>query len=288
MSKTPNFLYIGTSKAGSTWIFKVLSWHPEIYMYPGKNLGYFSTRYDKGWDWYLKNFDPEPQHKLVGEVSHSYLVSEEAAARVHKHLPDAKLMVCLREPVQRTFSDYLDAIKNGKLEGTFEEELERTPGLIHRSRYGTHLERYLQRFDRSQLHIATFDELVSAPDQFAARMFEFLGVERLQVPSNLHEKVLPAGKPRSRALANGAKKLSRLARRTGLTSLRGKVKTSRTVRNALYQPFTETSRPSMSPDTQARLRALMSEEMRRLDAIAGTDFSRLWKYSGEEGDGHAE
>src|SRR5437763_13600017 len=101
MSKTPNFLYIGTSKAGSTWIFKVLSWHPEIYMYPGKNLGYFSTRYDKGWDWYLKNFDPEPQHKLVGEVSHSYLVSEEAAARVHKHLPDAKLMVCLREPVQR-------------------------------------------------------------------------------------------------------------------------------------------------------------------------------------------
>ena len=159
MSGVPNFLYIGTSKAGSTWIFKALSWHPDIYMYGGKNLGFFSTRFDNGWEWYISNFDPELKHRIVGDVSHSYLVAEHAAERIQQYLPKAKMMVCLREPADRTFSDYLDGIKNGKVEGTFEEALERNPALVLRSRYAVHLARYLQRFDRDQIHIASFDQL---------------------------------------------------------------------------------------------------------------------------------
>lgn len=278
MSSVPNFLYIGSSKSGSTWIFKVLSWHPQIYMYPGKNLGFFSSRYENGWDWYIGNFDPEPNQRVVGDVSHSYLVSEDAAARIHDHLPDVKMMACLRDPVQRTFSDYLDGVKNGKWTGTFEEELERTPALIMRSCYGTHLSRYLDRFDRKQIHIASFDELGSDPSGFAARMFEFLGVDPLPLPPNLQAKVLPAGMPRSRALASFAKALSAWARRAGLKRLLGKVKTSRTVRNMLYRPFDDDERPTMASETEARLRERMTGEVQLLDRIAETDFCRLWGY----------
>ena len=279
MSRVPNFLYIGTSKAGSTWIFKVLSWHPEIYMYAGKNLGFFSTRFDKGWDWYVSNFHPEPQHRIVGEVSHSYLVFDAAAERIHGRLPDVKMMVCLRDPVDRTFSDYLDGIKNGKLKGSFEEELERTPALIRRSRYATHVARYLERFDRRQIHIASFDQLVSDPAAFASDLFDFLGVERLELPSNLRSKVLPAGVQRSRTMASTAKKLARLAGQLGLKGLRGRVKTSRAVRNMLYRPYEDEERPSMLPATEARLRELMAGEVGRLDELAGTNFTGLWNYS---------
>jgi hypothetical protein len=278
MSSVPNFLYIGSSKSGSTWIFKVLSWHPQIYMYPGKNLGFFSSRYDNGWDWYTENFHPEPHHKIVGDVSHSYLVSEDAAARIHDHLPGVKMMVCLRDPVQRTFSDYLDGIKNGRWTGTFEEELERTPALIKRSGYGTHLSRYLERFDRKQIHIANFDELGSDPAGFAARMFEFLEVDPLSLPPNLQGKVLPAGTPRSRALASLAKTLSAWARRAGLKALRGKVKTSRVVRNVLYRPYDDSTRPAMASETEARLREMMAGEVQLLDRIGGTDFCGSWGY----------
>lgn len=278
MSSVPNFLYLGTSKAGSTWIFKVLSWHPEIYVYEGKNLGFFSTRFDEGWDWYTSNFNPEPQHRVIGEVCHSYLVNNAAAGRIHEHLPNAKMMVCLRDPVDRTFSDYLDGIKNGKLQGSFEEELEKTPALINRSRYGTHLARYMERFDRKQIHIVSFDQLKSDPTSFAANLFQFLEVEPLTLPDKLGNKVLPAGTPRSRTMAHGAKRLSRWATKAGLAGLRGKLKTSRAVRNILYRPFTEETRPQMAPATEARLRALMAEEVRRVDAIAGTDFCRLWNY----------
>ena len=276
--KVPDFLYIGTSKAGSTWTFKTLSWHPQICVYSGKNLGFFSSRYEKGWGWYLNQFHCEPQHRVTGEVSHSYLVSADAPERIHKHLPNVKMLVCLRDPVERTFSDYLDGVKNQKFIGSFEEELERFPALITRSCYGTQLERYLQYFDRDQFLISSFDELKSAPKQYAARLFEFLGVEVLDIPANLGGKVLPAGIPRSRKLALAAKALSQLARRTGLNALRGKVKTSRAVRNLLYRPYNDHTRPTMRPDTRARLREMMTQEVQLLDAIAGTDFGNLWGY----------
>lgn len=274
----PDFLYIGTSKAGSTWLFKVLSWHPQIAMYPGKNLGFFSVNFDRGLDWYRSQFDPEPGRSVLGEVSHNYLISEEAPRRIREVLPDAKLIVCLREPVQRIFSDYLEGINDGKLAGTLDEELERTPGLINKSRYGTHLERYLKHFPREQIHIACFDDLGAAPDRFAARIFEFVGVDALSIPPELRGKVLPAGKPRVRVLAKLVRKFTRLAPRLGLGGVRGRMKTSEALRKALYRPYGSSQRPVIPPAIEARLRDLMTEEMQRLDAVAGTDFCSRWNY----------
>ena len=103
-------------------------------------------------------------------------------------------------------------------------------------------------------------------------------MQPLELPSKLRGKVLPAGTPRSRTFAMGAKRLSRWASRAGLASLRGKVKTSRTVRNLLYRPFEEQTRPRMSTSTEAQLRQVFAEDVRRLDEIAGTSFCDLWGY----------
>ncbi|MXP14669.1 hypothetical protein GRI44_07885 [Altererythrobacter confluentis] len=278
MSASPNFLYIGTSKAGSTWIFKVLSWHPQIHMYPGKDLGFFTSQFDRGWDWYSANFTPEPRQKIIGEVSHSYMISTQARDRIHATLPDAKLLVCLREPVERTFSQYLDGIKNGKFEGTFEDALEKVPSLIDRSRYGTHIAQYLELFPREQIHIASFDQLKTSPTQFAADMFAFLHVDPLEIPEKLGQKVLPAGTPRNRGITMAAKKMASAAEEIGLVRLKGRVKTSPFIRNLLYKPYTTGARPQMSAETKARLREMMRGEVRLLDKVAGTDFANLWSY----------
>ena len=278
----PNFHYIGTSKSGSTWIFKVLSWHPQIHMYGGKDLNFFTHEYGNGWDWYVSQFDPAPSQPVVGEVSHSYLASPEACERIHTHLPGAKLMVCLREPVDRTFSQYLDGLKNGKMHGTLEEELERTKSLTDRNRYGTHLEMYLERFPRDQIHIASFDELSADPDGFAAKMFAFLGVDPLPLPENLRKKVLPAGTPRVRSVAMAAKRVARLADAVGLPQLRGKLKKSRFVRNMLYRPFSEGEKPKITPQQHEKLHQMFTPEIQKLDRVAGTDFCTLWNYPKED------
>ena len=124
MSGLPNFLYIGTSKAGSTWLYDVLNHHPDVFMAPGKGLYFFSAHYERGLDWYGSHFAAAAGQRIRGEVSHGYLYDEKACERMAAMDPELKLMVCLREPVDRAFSEYLDGVKNGRVDGSFELQLE--------------------------------------------------------------------------------------------------------------------------------------------------------------------
>jgi len=64
--RLPNFLYIGTSKAGSTWIYDVLNRHPDIYMAPGKGLYFFSRHYERGLEWYASHFLGAASERIIG------------------------------------------------------------------------------------------------------------------------------------------------------------------------------------------------------------------------------
>ena len=278
MSRRPDFLYVGTSKAGSTWLYGALEQHPEIYMAPGKSLHYFSNRYDEGTDWYLRHFQAARQERVLGEVSHGYLYSEDAPGRIAELNPSMKILICVREPVARAFSDYLDGIKNGQIEGSFEEQLDRSPSFLERSRYSSYIERYLDVFGEENVHVAIFEELAANPDLFAGKIFRFLGVEEQTLTQAQRKKMMPAGKPRSQSAAQMAKQASQLAKRLGLRRLRGKVKTSRTVRNILYAPYTDENKPRMRPETQTRLRQSFQPEVAKLDSLLSTNLRQTWNY----------
>lgn len=278
MDRLPNFLYIGTSKAGSTWLYNVLDQHPDIFMAPGKAIYYFCNHYARGVDWYRQHFAGADQEKIVGEVSHSYLYSPAACQRIADLNPEMRLMACLREPVDRAFSDYLDGLKNGQFHGSFEEELERVPSLIDRGRYAKYLRPYVQQFGLDHLHIGVFDELGAYPDEFAGKLFRFLNIEERELPRSQRKKMMPAGKPRNKLLAQLAKKASHTARSLGLRKLRGKVKTSRLVRNILYRPYKAEEKPQMDPETRQKLKDLFHEEVMALDTLLKTDFQEKWGY----------
>ena len=100
----PSFLYIGTSKAGSTWLFNALSVHPEVYLASNKGLYYFDQHFDNGEEWYLDQFAAADSRPARGEISHSYLSSPEAPSRIAALNSQVRLLVCLREPVDRALS----------------------------------------------------------------------------------------------------------------------------------------------------------------------------------------
>lgn len=279
MSALPNFLYIGTSKAGSTWIFKTLNEHPRIYTAPGKGTYFFCGHFDRGWDWYGAQFEPTAQHRMIGEISHTYMASDAACQRIATHLPNVKLIACVREPVERAFSDYLDGIKNGSLMGSFEEELERVPELIEIGRYGTQIQRYLEHFPRQQMHVALFDELASQPAEFTRKLHAFLDVEPWPIaPALQKNKLMPAGVPRSKRLARAAKLISRFAKRAGVKKAVGRAKTSTWLRNLLYRPYTAETRPTMRPETRQRLREIYAPEVSQMDRLLGTSYGQIWNY----------
>jgi hypothetical protein len=274
----PNFAYIGTSKAGSTWLFNALALHPEVYLASSKGLYYFDSHFDKGEQWYLEHFAAAGDKPAVGEISHSYLSSPEAAPRIAALNPRMRLLVCLREPVDRAFSDYLDLTKNQQFDGSFAEALERFPRLLDRGRYATHLQRYLDLFPREQIHVSLFDDLKEDAQRYADDVFDFLGIRRLELSPADKKSRQPAGMPRNAALASGAKSLSRLVKRAGLSRLRSRVKRSSVVRQALYRPYRD-DRPTIDPALAAELRLGFADEMRRLDALLDTQISQRWGYA---------
>ena len=277
-SPIPNFAYIGTSKAGSTWLFNALAGHPDVHLASNKGLYYFDQHFDEGPQWYLDHFRSAGDTVAVGEISHSYLSSPEAAARIAEFNPGMRLLVCLREPVDRAFSDYLDLVKNGQYDGSFAAALEQFPRLLDRGRYATHLERYLDLFPRRQLHVSLFDDLRADPQAYADEVFGFLGARRLELPPADLKSRMPAGRPRSPAVAAAAKTASKLAKRTGLRRLRSRVKRSVLVRQALYRPYTD-DRPTIDPALAAELRLGFADEVLRLDSMLGRSVSEQWGYA---------
>jgi hypothetical protein len=274
----PNFAYIGTSKAGSTWLFNALAGHPDVYLASDKGLYYFDHHFDEGLQWYLDHFRAAGDRPAVGEISHSYLSSPQAPARIAEVLPGLRLLACLREPVDRAFSDYLDLVKNGQFGGPFSDALERFPRLLDRGRYATHLQRYLDLFPREQVHVSLFDDLRRDPQAYADEVFGFLGISRVELPPADLKSRMPAGRPRNAAVATAAKSASKLAKRTGLRRLRSQVKRSVLVRQLLYRPYKD-DRPTIDPALATELRRGFTDEVRRLDPMLGRSVSELWGYS---------
>ena len=273
----PDFLYIGTSKAGSTWLFNVLARHPDVFLASNKGLYYFDAHLDRGEEWYLGHFTGSAEFLTRGEVSHSYLSSPEAPRRIARLNPAMRLLVCLREPVDRAFSDYLDLRKNQQYDGSFNGALESYPRLLDRGRYATHLRRYLEVFPREQLLVQLFDDLKADPQAYADDVFDFLGVPRLELPPSELKSRMPAGVPRSRTAAAAAKSASQLVKRAGLRRLRSRVKRSARVRQALYRPYAD-DKPTPDPETVARLRERFADEVADLDDLLGVPVSRRWDY----------
>jgi hypothetical protein len=269
----PNFLFIGPDKTGSSWLFDVLDEHPRCFVPPAKDIYFFDRHYERGLDWYLGFFADAPADALaVGELSHDYLFSPLAAERIRRHFPEMRLLTCLRDPVERTFSHYLYLVRSGLTAAPFEEALERFPELVDHSRYARHLEAWFARFDSRQIAVLWFDELVRDPAAFARDVFRFLEVPVVPLES-IGRRTLPASRARSVALARLAKGGANAARMLGLANLVGVTKRSRLMR-LLYRPYGDAERPVPGADTVRRLRRAFAPELRRLEELLGRRVER--------------
>lgn len=112
--RLPCFLGVGAQKSGTTTLFKLLSGHPEIGMPRKKEVHYFTLNYQRGLDWYASQFGDVPSDcGLLGEVTPYYLFHPFALARISRDLPGVKLLVFLRDPVERCLSQYFHSCRLG-------------------------------------------------------------------------------------------------------------------------------------------------------------------------------
>ena len=196
----PDFLILGAQKAGTTALYAYLRWHPQITGPSFKEVSFFDRHYARGERWYRAHM-PVRRRGIVGEASPGYLLHPLAPERVAHMLPTARLVVLLRNPVDRAFSHYQHEVALGREQLSFGEALaredERMAGEVDRmvadpsyfsyawwnytyaarGRYAEQLERWFDAFPREQLLVLLTDDLAADTAGTYRRTLEFLGVE---------------------------------------------------------------------------------------------------------------
>jgi hypothetical protein len=174
----PNFLGIGAIKAGTTWAADILAAHPQVFMAHGKELHYFSRQFDRGLNWYLDKFSDAKPGQAIGEFSVTYMDgSEDTARRIYEFDPGLHLIVSVRDPVERAFSQYRWEKQMGQSLPSFPESLNLRPDLITNSLYAQNLEPFWRLFPQSQFFYIRQSDLAGNASGVARALYEFLGVD---------------------------------------------------------------------------------------------------------------
>lgn len=275
MNRLPNFLYVGPDKAGSSWLHEMLLKHPDVYLTPAKDLYFFDRYYDRGLGWYSSQFRDARGEEVVGEICQDYLFHPEAATRIHETLGPVKVMVCLRDPVERAWSSYLYARKHGIWPETFGEALRTRPELLEHGRYATGLDRFFQRLPREMVHVALFDDLTADPQGFLDAVTDFLGIDPLPLSTRDLAARLPAARARSVRIASVARRSADWVREHDGAKLVGTVKRSPLVQRALYRPI---DRQAVRParDDIIAVRTALAAEVEALERTLGFRLRETW------------
>ena len=271
----PTFLGIGVPRAGTTWLHTLLAGHPDVYLPTRrKEIRFFDRHHERGLTWYESFFcSPTEAHryKAIGEISPQYLYCEECPERIAAAIPAAKLLIMLRHPVDRAYSNYGFTIQRGNYRGSFEEFLAARPETLDRGFYSRHLKRYLRTFDRDRILPLLFEEVVREGPEAHQVIAGFLDLPVDGFPSS-PGRVNASTAPRFPSLSSMAVKTGRRLRRRHLdpvVDLAGRLGLRRAL--ASGRPL-----PPLDPESRSTLSHVFEEEFEELELCMQIDLSP-WK-----------
>ena len=276
----PNFVVIGGSKSGTYWMHQCLSEHPDVYLTPDTpEIFFFDRHFARGVQWYAHYFRDYAGQERVGDVTSTYLAHPLAPKRLHDVLPDATLIVSLRNPIQRAWSRYLHLWRKGDIRPhlNFWEACAIAPEIIGDGEYFRCLQPWRELFPATRLHLLVLDDAAIDPYGYLRVVYEILGVDPEFRAAVTAEKLNEHQTPRSMMAAKLTFRGVRLLHQSGLHAvvelgkqLGGKRLVLRDGRDATKDP---------APLTQAereRLSTHYQPDVAALSQLVGRDLVSLW------------
>lgn len=194
MTRLPDFLVIGAMRSGTTSLYRYLEAHPGAFLAP-KELQFFTDHFSEGLDWYRARFDAARPDQLLGEATADYFARRSAMGRIAEVLPQAKLIVSMRNPVTRAWSHYLLLRERGVETRTFDRALsdelalvaehgDYAEGVFYLSHgmYARHLRHARTLFPPQQIHEVVFERMIATPETTYREVCRFLGLDTALVP----------------------------------------------------------------------------------------------------------
>lgn len=215
--KLPDFLIIGVAKGGTSSLFSYLEQHPDMQLSREQEIHFFASFYERGINYYRSFFPFKNSEKLTGESSPYYFLHPQVPARVKKDLPHAKIILLLRDPVKRAYSNYnmvkgvdwVDSFEEAvqiekdritphhekmKVDPSYKNQHHQTFSYVTRGFYYSQLQNWLEHYDLSEMLILKSEDMFENPKSTLAKVYHFLGVEEV-FPEDL--------RPRNNRVYNG-------------------------------------------------------------------------------------
>jgi hypothetical protein len=273
--RLPDFLAVGPPRTASTWLDQALRGHVGLPM-RRKETDFFKRNYWRGIDWYADYFRHCPPDLPAGEICPTYFPLAESRQRIAMHIPQCRIIVTLRDPVERAYSYYRMLARYAWERASFEQAVERRADIADCNRYAFHLRAWYELFGADRVLVCINEDLKASPQTYIDRICDFIGAPRFTLESSafVNEEVNGVARaPKSRRLARHARNTQiwlgdhgfnfalDLCERAGVWSFcfgRGEE----------FKP--------LDPALEARLRERFRPEVEALETLIGRDLS-AWK-----------
>lgn len=294
-TRWPDFFIVGAPKAGTTLLHECLCVHPDVFMPELKEPRYFVRAPDgsskrtalavQSEAEYLALFAKAEANQLIGEASPQYLARPLALERIVRQCPGARIIILLREPVSRAWSNYLmHHERAGKHRNGFPEVVRREmdaklrgekppTGYVTTGEYGRWVVEWFERFGRDNVGVFLFDDLKRDIQAFSEQAVDFLGLDVAKLPP------VSGGVRRNEYVAARSRVASKLAGnrvlKRGWRKLKGigMAPNPAGIKRVLYK---SQPKPEIDPETASLLAAHYRDDIARLEAVLGEELPSLY------------
>ena len=220
MRTLPDFIIIGAMKSGTTSLYNYICEHPCVLPAAYDEVGFFDDNFHLGLNWYRSLFPTKKQIEnirkkegiaITGEDTPFYFWNKDARDRIKKLLPEIKLVLILRNPVNRAFSEYNNVVREKGVKLSFEEyikpdleNIENNPlnvsqcgqksAIISRGIYFIQLQMWQELFPKERIFIFDSNELSNKPVETMNKVFKFLNLPDYDFEKRFHIKKFGYGK----------------------------------------------------------------------------------------------
>lgn len=204
----PDFLIIGTQKGGTYSLYNNIMEHPFAYSVHTKEIRFFDRYFYRGESWYRANF-PTKFSKFIskmkghgfitGEATHDYIFHNVVPIRVKKLLPNVKIIVTLRNPIDRAYSQYNMRKRSGEENLSFEDAIkihderiqkswwhQQRFSYLKRGLYAEQLQHWFNYFPQEQFYILETGEMEKNPSKIFNQLYDFLGIKKFEIDFKKH------------------------------------------------------------------------------------------------------
>ena len=216
---SPDFLIIGAVRCGTTSLYYDICEHSCVLPAAYDEIGFFDSNYELGFNWYKSMFPTKFQRKkiesktnicITGEDTPFYFWSKKAAERIKEDFPKIKLIILLRNPIDRAYSNYHLGIRLGSESLSFEDSIKKEMELLEKNNdiesngiekflrprsyiakglYYNQIRKWFELFSKDQILVINTENLSNKPSQTLEKVFEFLGLPNQSIKNLQNRKV---------------------------------------------------------------------------------------------------